>query len=176
MMARDASTTLPRPSSRRWLPHPLISAVLVVVWLLLQNDFSLGQLLIGLVLGLVVPRLSAGLWPAPPRIVSYRKAIAFVLLVAWDIAVANVVVARLVLFRPVAELRMRWVRVPLELEAAEAIAAFAATITLTPGTVSCELSADGRSLLVHCLDVGDAEEAASDMKRRYEARLKEIFG
>ena len=51
----------------------------------------------------------------------------------------------------------------------------AGTITMTPGTVSCDLSADGRSLLVHCLDAPDAEEAVRQMKVRYEARLKEIF-
>jgi multicomponent K+:H+ antiporter subunit E len=51
----------------------------------------------------------------------------------------------------------------------------AATITMTPGTVSSDLSADGRSLLVHCLDAKDGEEAVRQMKSRYEARLKEIF-
>ena len=49
------------------------------------------------------------------------------------------------------------------------------TITMTPGTVSCDLSADGRSLLVHCLDAPDAEDTVRQMKERYEDRLKEIF-
>ncbi|TAH46852.1 MAG: Na+/H+ antiporter subunit E [Betaproteobacteria bacterium] len=165
-----------RDSRRGWLPHPAISIVLVCFWLLLQNEFSLGHLLLGLALGLLVPRLTAGLWPMPPRIRSYRKAGAYLLLVLWDIAIANVTVARLVLFRRSSRLRMRWVVVPLELVAPEAIAVFAATITLTPGTVSCDLSADGRCLLVHCLDAGDADAAARAMKDRYEVRLKEIFG
>ena len=51
----------------------------------------------------------------------------------------------------------------------------AGTITMTPGTVSCDLSADGRSLLVHCLDAPDAEDTVRQMKERYEDRLKEIF-
>jgi multicomponent K+:H+ antiporter subunit E len=46
---------------------------------------------------------------------------------------------------------------------------------MTPGTVSSDLSADGRSLLVHCLDAPDAKEAVMQMKTRYEERLKEIF-
>ena len=65
--------------------------------------------------------------------------------------------------------------IPLELRSPEAITALAGTISLTPGTVSCDLSADGRSLLVHCLDAPDAEEAVRQMKERYEARLMEIF-
>lgn len=175
MMAAPAQSARERAPRRGWLPHPAISVVLTGVWLLLHNDVSLGQLLLGLALGLVVPWLTAGMWPMPPRIVSYRKAVAYLLLVLWDIAVANVTVARLVLFSPVPQLRMHWVAVPLDLLAPEVIAVFAATITLTPGTVSCDLSADGRALLVHCLDVRDAEEAARAMKDRYEARLKEIF-
>ena len=51
----------------------------------------------------------------------------------------------------------------------------AVSLKKKPGTVSCDLSADGRSLLVHCLDAPDAEDAVRAMKDRYEARLKEIF-
>ena len=38
-----------------------------------------------------------------------------------------------------------------------------------------DLSADGRALLVHCLDTGDPEGEVATIKRRYETRLKEIF-
>ena len=41
----------PAADKRGWLPHPLLSASLVLVWLLLQNSFDLGNLLLGLVLG-----------------------------------------------------------------------------------------------------------------------------
>ena len=96
-------------------------------------------------------------------------------MVAWDVVVANLQVTRLILFCPVEGLATRWVVVPLELRSPEAITMLAGTITMTPGTVSCDLSADGCSLLVHCLDAPDAEDAVRQMKDRYEARLKEIF-
>ena len=51
----------------------------------------------------------------------------------------------------------------------------AGTITMTPGTLSAELSADGRSLLVHGLDVPDPGALVAEIKSRYEARLLEIF-
>ena len=57
----------------------------------------------------------------------------------------------------------------------EAITALAGTITLTPGTVSADLSADGRSLLVHCLETADPAATVSQIKERYDRRLKEIF-
>lgn len=159
----------------RWLPHPLLTAVLILLWMLLLNSFTIGGLVMGTLLGVVIPIITSNFWPERPPIRAYGKALAFMLLVAWDVLVANVLVARLILFRPASALRTRWVTVPLELRSPEAIAVLAGTITMTPGTVSSDLSADGRSLLVHCLDAPDAEEAVLQMKTRYEARLKEIF-
>ena len=74
------------------------------------------------------------------------------------------------------DMRPAFVTVPLDIRAPEAITILAGTITMTPGTVSADLSADGRAILVHCLDTADAEATARDIKARYETRLKEIFG
>ena len=51
----------------------------------------------------------------------------------------------------------------------------AGTISLTPGTVSSDGSADGRFLLVHALDVPDPEAEIARIKQRYEARLQRVF-
>lgn len=160
---------------QRWVPHPLLTVTLTLIWLLLANGFSVGDLLVGLVLGLSIPRLTASFWPDRPHIQNYGKAFAYVLLVIYDIVVANIQVAMIILFRPLKSLNTCWVCVPLELTNPEAITVFAGTITMTPGTVSCDLSADGRALLVHCLDAADPEATVRDMKTRYEARLMEIF-
>jgi len=160
---------------RRCCPHPLLSLALTLIWLLLINSFSVGGLLVGLTLGLAIPRLTSSFWPGRPRVRHYGKVIAYVLLVIRDIIVANLQVAFIILFRPVGSLHTRWLCVPLDLTSPEAITLFAGTITMTPGTVSCDLSADGKALLVHCLDAPDAEAAIREMKERYESRLQEIF-
>ena len=64
---------------------------------------------------------------------------------------------------------------PLDLQSPEAIATLAGTITMTPGTLSADVSADGRSLLVHCLDVSDVPATIAAIKSRYESRLMRIF-
>lgn len=164
-----------RSFSERWIPHPLLSVVLVFVWMLLQNDFSMGTLVLGCVLGVAIPIITSGFWPSRPPVRAYGRAIGFTLLVMYDVLVANVAVARLVLFRASDRLRPCWISVPLELKSPEAISLLAGTITMTPGTVSCDLSADGRSLLVHCLDAPDPDAVVRDIKTRYEARLRRIF-
>ena len=67
------------------------------------------------------------------------------------------------------------VSIPLDLRTPEAITVLAGTITMTPGTVSSDVAADGRSLLVHCLDAPDPDAVRDEIKQRYERRLKEIF-
>lgn len=159
----------------RWLPHPALTFALIVLWLLLSNSFSAGALVVGTILAVAIQLFTTNYWPQRPPIKNRWKAFTFVFLVIWDVIVANIEVALLILFRPLKKLNTRFVTVPVELVSAEAKTIFAGVITMTPGTVSCDFSADGQSLLVHCLDAKDAHEAVQFMKTRYEARLKEIF-
>ena len=46
---------------------------------------------------------------------------------------------------------------------------------MTPGSLAADLSQDRRTLLVHGLDVPDAQAMIDEIKQRYEAPLKEIF-
>lgn len=160
---------------RRILPNPLLSAVVALVWMLLVNKFSWGSLVFALMLGLIVPAATATYWPDRARIGSPLKIANYVGIVIWDIIKANISVAKVVLFLPKRDLQPCWLTVPLDLQSPEAITVLAGTITLTPGTVTCDLSEDGRALLVHCLHAPDPASVLDEIKTRYEARLKEIF-
>lgn len=159
----------------RFLPHPLMTLTLTVVWLMLLNDFSVGGLLFGFILGITIPLLTAAFWPRRPSVRNPRMIAEYVAVVLWDIVVANVRVALIVLFKSNSQLRPHFITIPLEVYSPEAITVLAGTITMTPGTLSADLSADGRALLVHCLDTDDPEGEVAGIKQRYEARLKEIF-
>lgn len=160
---------------RRVLPQPMLTLVLAVLWLLLAGEASAGAIVLGLVIGVAVPLVTSRYWPDRAMPSRPLLLVPYAALVLWDIVVSNVEVARLVLFRRSESLPSGFVTVPLDLRRADAIAILAATITMTPGTVSADLSADGRSLLVHCLNADDPEAVVAGIKHRYERRLKEIF-
>jgi multicomponent K+:H+ antiporter subunit E len=159
---------------KRLVPHPLLTLLIVVVWILL-NGVSWGAAVLGVILGIAIPKLTSPYWPDRPRIGSPLNIVEYAVIVLWDIVVANFQVAYLILFRRGDSLRSQFVTVPLDLRTPEAITALAGTITMTPGTVSADLSGDGRALLVHCLETHDAEATVKTIKSRYETRLQRIF-
>jgi multicomponent K+:H+ antiporter subunit E len=159
----------------RLFPHPLLSLTLVLVWLGLVNTVTLGNLILGSIFGLIVPLLTSPYWPDRPRIRRPLKVIEYILVVLWDIVVANVQVALIILFKRNDAITSRWINVPLQLTSAEAITVLAGTITMTPGTVSASLSADASAILVHCLHTDDPDAVRDQIKARYERRLMEIF-
>lgn len=160
---------------KRWLAHPVMSAMLAAGWLTLQQSVDPGNVIAAVVLALVIPRLVGGFLGAGVTLRSFAVAVRLAFIVTWDIIVSNITVAKLVL-DPSRTPRPAWVRVPLDLTHPNGVALFASIITMTPGTVSCIVDEDDPHILVHALDCADAAAAARDMKARYEAPLKEIFG
>ena len=160
---------------RRIFPHPHLTILLTLVWILLTNAPSLNSLVFGLLLGIIIPFITQPYWPDRPKLRNWPMVVEYLLVVLWDIVIANIMVARIILFKRDADRQPNFVCIPLELRTPEAITVLAGTITMTPGTVSCDLSAQGHNLLVHCLDAPDPEEVRDQIKQRYERRLKEIF-
>lgn len=160
----------PRP----WLPTPLLSILLLVVWLLMVRSVAFGHILLGGALAVAIPLVTYRFWDAQPHVKKPRLLLRFVLRVLGDIIVANVQVAWLIV-NPWRRLRPHFVEYPLMLEDRFTITLLANTISLTPGTVSANLRLDGKSLLIHALDVEDDEALIATIRERYERPLKEIY-
>lgn len=159
---------------RRILPQPWISTALFLTWLLLHNSVSAGSLASGVVLAVLLPLGTQHFWPEYARTVRVLPLVRLIGVVTYDIVVANLRMVVLIL-GPQTRLRPHFVVVPITVQQPFAITLFASIISLTPGTVSANLSGDRRSLLVHDLDVEDPDTAVRRMKERYEKRLMEIF-
>ena len=159
----------------RLLPHPALSAMLLIVWLLMANSITVGGIVLGGVFALILPKFTQPFWPDRPRMRFGRALVGYLVIVLFDILVPNFQVAWLILFRRNRDLRARWLVIPIDLTTPEAITMLAGTISLTPGTVSSDVSADGRFLLVHALDVDDEAAEIARIKKRYEARLQRVF-
>jgi multicomponent K+:H+ antiporter subunit E len=158
----------------RLFPAPLLSAVLFVAWLLL-NGASAGHIALGAALAVSVPWLTEAFRPDRPRLGAWPVALRLGLAVLWDIVVSNVQVAWLIL-GPERRIQPRFVWLPLDIRDPHGIASLAGIITMTPGTLSADLTEDRRFLLVHALNVSDEAALIASIKARYEAPLRRVFG
>lgn len=159
---------------KRFLPSPPLSGAVFLLWLLLVAELSLGHLLLGAILALALPLLAGFLQPERARFGRTAMILVLTRRVLWDIVLSNIEVARRII-GPERVLTPTFVWLPLELTNIHAITALASIITLTPGTVSAELSHDQRHLLIHCFNLKDEEALRATIRARYEAPLKEIF-
>jgi multicomponent K+:H+ antiporter subunit E len=161
--------------SKSLLPHPIGSATLAVFWLWLNNTLEPGHVLLGVLLGWALPLLTRRFWPEQERVAQAWRLLPFAGVVLADIVTANLRVARAVIM-PADRLHPGFVSVPLDLRSDVGIAVLANTISLTPGTLSADLTSDRRELVVHYLDERDPQALVADIKRRYERRLLQVFG
>ncbi|RUR42476.1 Na+/H+ antiporter subunit E [Vreelandella populi] len=159
---------------RSWLPTPVLSILLLIVWLLLVRSYAFGQFVLGGTLAIVIPLLTYRFWDARPSIKKPFKLLRYGLRVLGDIVTANFEVAYLI-SNPWRTLKPHFIEYPLILEERFTITLLASTISLTPGTVSANLRMDGKSLLIHALNVDDEEALIEQIRERYERPLKEIY-
>ncbi|WP_372016203.1 Na+/H+ antiporter subunit E [Pseudoxanthomonas sp. 10H] len=159
---------------RRWLPSPPLSVVVFCFWLLMNDQVTTGHAVMALLLAVLVPAFAARLDREFARIGNLGGVPRMLGILALDIVRSNITVARQVL-GPERRITPGFIWVPLDIANIHGIAALTSIITLTPGTVSAALSDDRRYLLVHVLNLKDADEVIRQIKTRYEAPLMEIF-
>ena len=152
-----------------------LSALLFVVWLLLNQSVSPGTLLMGAVLAVLVPLGTKSLRPGS---VTMRKPlVAFKLwaIVMRDFVRSNIRVATLILTRRPRDIPSGFVQIPLDMRDPHALALLAMILCLTPGTAWAEVSLDRSVLLLHVFEIDDADAMVAMVKERYERPLMEIF-
>lgn len=102
-----------------------------------------------------------------------RAALVLTAVFVWDLVIASMGVARIVL-APRLRTRPAIIIVPVAVEPKWAVALFAYFTSLTPGSTCLHVSDDRRRLYVHVLDSADADASAARFKRLYERWILEL--
>ncbi len=160
-------------SARLGFPQPFMSLMLFGIWQLLSDGISGASIIIGIALAWLLPQLTRGFRSERPGIVKAWLMPVYLLRVVIDIVIASASVARLVLGSRTP--RSAFINYSITLENPLAITILASTVSLTPGTVSADISDDKRTLLLHILDTDDPQQVVADIRQRYEAPLLEMF-
>ena len=154
----------------------VLGVALLIIWVLLSGTWSVGQVLVGLVLSVGMLLLAARLRPVRPRLRRPHVLLALLVTVFVDVVRSNIGVARIILGMTARhQVHSGFLDIPLDLRDPHALAILAAIVTSTPGTAWAGLSADGSTLTLHVLDLQDEAYWIRTIKDRYERPLLRVF-
>ncbi|WP_129633135.1 Na+/H+ antiporter subunit E [Candidatus Oscillochloris fontis] len=162
----------------------VLNLLLAIIWLVLQTSFTWADFVVGMLVGFVIIGMteSALTWQRPfsdkqikisyvGRVITVIRFIGFVI---GAIIKSNLDVAWLVL-NPRAEYQPGIVGVPLDIQSDLGITLMAIVITLTPGTITLDVSSDRRTMYIHAMNVRDPDALRAEIKGEFERRVMEIF-
>jgi multicomponent Na+:H+ antiporter subunit E len=152
----------------------LLNILLAMSWIALTGTFTPTNLIIGFVLGYAVLAITQRLMAPSGYFSRVPKVLSFALFFLWELANASVRVAIAVVL-PRMNIRPAVVAVPLDVRSNGAISLLANLITLTPGTLYLDVSADRRVMYIHIFHVDDLDEFRQHIKHSYERRVMEIL-
>jgi multicomponent Na+:H+ antiporter subunit E len=151
----------------------LLNIVLALIWGAFSGMFTPGNLLFGFVLGYCALLLARRALPPSAYFNKVQQVMGFAMFFAKELLLANLRVAADVV-TPTHYMRPRVLAVPLDTRSDVEITALANLISLTPGTLALDVSADRRVLFVHAMYAADADRLRGEIKAGLERRLLEI--
>jgi multicomponent Na+:H+ antiporter subunit E len=165
----------------------LQNLALMIIWAALTEDFGPANLLLGFLFGAFLLWFGRGVtgrvryfqWgenvPGPLGLaVRFGLLIKFIVIFVWEVILANVNIMLTVL-KPNLDLNPAIIALPLDIDSDMEITLLANMITLTPGTLSLDVSDDRRTLYVHCVHADDPERTKREIKEVFESLVQEVI-
>lgn len=148
--------------------------VLALIWAALMGEVSLVNLIIGFVIAYASMALIAPVTETNVYFQKISQTVNFVFYFLKELILANLQVAYDII-TPTHKSRPGIIAVPLDAKTDTEIASFANFITLTPGTLSLDVSDDRKVLFVHVMFVDDPEKFKKEIKEEFEKRLLDMM-
>ncbi|RDI96335.1 Na+/H+ antiporter subunit E [Meiothermus sp. QL-1] len=151
------------------------NVLLSIFWMLVTESFTLTNFLVGFAIGFLILLLARPLFDAPSRryFALAWKLPRFVLLMLWEILLSSLRVAQAVL-SPNMGIKPGIIAYPLTVESDLEITLLANLITLTPGTLSLDVSDDRKVLYVHGMFVDDPQAVVQSIHESLEKAVMEV--
>ncbi len=148
--------------------------MLSLMWAVMTGEFTLTNFGAGFVVGYVVLFSARHIVGVAPVLAKLPQFVSFCLFFGWELVVANLRVAHDVV-TPRYRMRPGIIAVPLAARTDVEITSLANLISLTPGTLSLDVSSDRKVLYVYAMFVHDREQLVREIKDKLERRLLELL-
>jgi multicomponent Na+:H+ antiporter subunit E len=152
----------------------LLNILLALAWLALTGQFTDVNFLVGFAFGFLVLWLSQRSKATSAYAKKVLQVFDFILYFLWELIKANLRVTYEVL-TPRHHMKPGIVAIPLDLETDLEILVLTSLITLTPGTLSLDISQDRKTLYIHAMFIENREQIQKLVKEGFERRVREVL-
>jgi multicomponent Na+:H+ antiporter subunit E len=153
----------------------LLNLLLALFWAAVSGSFAPGTLVAGFVMGYLILLVALPVFGPRPYYLQLWRAIAFAFVFVGQLVNSSFRVAADVLHPRALKAVPAVIAFPLELRSDVAITVLSSFISLTPGTLSLDVSADKRTLYVHSMYDGDDPDLVRSQLRRLEIRVRDLL-
>lgn len=148
--------------------------LLAFVWVVVTANFSWANIGFGFAIGALVLWLQRHNWSQDIYFYRLKSFIKLVFIFFYDLIGSALRVAKQVL-TPTLRINPVFVAVPLDLTHPGQITLLANMITLTPGTLSVDVSADHKTLYIHAINASDIDAVKQDIQEGFETAIRDVF-
>lgn len=152
----------------------LLNVALALVWAAARGDFHPSNLIVGFALGFGIIYFYQRVTGDVEYTHRFWKVFTFFLFFIRELFVANLRVAHDVV-TPRHDMRPGIIAIPLSVKTDLQITLLANLISLTPGTLSLDISDDRRVLYIHAMYVDDPDSLRHEIKAGFERRVLEVL-
>jgi len=153
-----------------------LTLVLAFVWAAITGNFSLLNLILGAAISVVALWIIRAHVTTPSYFKKIGRATSLALLFLYELALSSIRVALLVISPNLkSKLKPGIIAFPLTVTSDVEITLLANLITLTPGTLSIDVSKDKKFLYVHAIAVPSKQRLIKDIASGFEAKIIEVF-
>lgn len=151
----------------------LFNFLIALIWMFLQNDFSFTSFLLGYMIGIIILFVLRRFLIFKFYIHRVWAIFKLIIIFLIELTKANIDVVKIV-FTPKLKNKPGIVAMETELTTEVEITLLAALISLTPGTISMDFSADNKTLYIHALDIQDKEQMIEEIRSSFERAIMEV--
>ncbi|EIA7526559.1 Na+/H+ antiporter subunit E [Listeria monocytogenes] len=152
----------------------ILNIILACLWMFLESSFSFATFIIGFIIGIFLLFFMRRFLGSRFYLFRLFALVKLVFRFLHDLIVSTVHVSRIVLKKDM-NIRPGIFRYDTTLETDWEVTMLALLITLTPGTLSIDISDDYKTIYVHSLHVPNIEEEIATIRKSYEGAIMEVF-
>lgn len=152
----------------------LSNVLLMLMWVILTGESTFANFAFGFIFSFLILRLISLDKKDGDYFKLVPKLISFILFFIYELVVANIQAGYFII-TPNSKLRPGIVGVPLDAKTDVEITFLTNLVSLTPGTLSVDVSSDRKVLYVHSIHIADRDKFISNIKNGFEKRLLGIL-